>query len=158
MQNHQPVREIVPATEDDLEEIVRIERLSFRDPFSRDLFANELKLDIAHLLVLKTGVRVVGYIDFWHVDREIHLIDIAVAPELRRQGTGTELMKFLIDYATSHQIEEISLDVRVSNTGAVKLYQQFDFETVGLRKGYYRDNNEDAQVMRMLLPSADRSP
>ncbi len=145
--------EIRPAVIDDLNEILKIEQVSFRNPFTENLFAMELKLDIAHLDVAKCDGRVVGYIDFWHVGPEIHLINIAVAPDFRRRHVGSVLMEYLVNTARQRRCEEIYLDVRVSNAGAIALYEKYGFLRDAIRKEYYRDNREDAIVMRLRLSS-----
>lgn len=139
---------IHPASREDLGEILAIEQASFPNPFTRDLFEVELRLKIAHLLVLKRGETVVGYMDFWHVADEMHLINIAVHPEKRRQGIATLLMDHLIAYAQEKGVRVIFLDVRVSNGSAIALYEKYGFKSAGVRKGYYKDNQEDAVVMK----------
>ncbi|MBI2082959.1 MAG: ribosomal protein S18-alanine N-acetyltransferase [Deltaproteobacteria bacterium] len=136
------------AKVEDLEEILSIERVSFPNPYTLKLFQMELYLDIAHLLIAKKQGRVVGYIDFWHVGPEIHLVNIAVHPEYRRHGIGESLMRTMVSYGEGNHVEEIYLDVRVSNKGAIALYEKYGFKTSSVRKAYYKDNNEDALVMR----------
>ncbi|MBI1908791.1 MAG: ribosomal protein S18-alanine N-acetyltransferase [Deltaproteobacteria bacterium] len=135
----------------DLSQVILIEKDSFALPYSESLFQMELNLSIAHLYAAKQGERIVGYIDFWHVTDEIHLINTAVHPGDRRRGIGSLLISFLIDYAKRVKARQIYLDVRRSNAPAIGLYKKFGFDQVGLRKGYYRDNNEDALVMGFNL-------
>ena len=141
---------LLPATVDDLDEIVAIENVSFRNPFTRNLFEMELRLDIAHLWVVKRSGRVAGYLDFWQIGPEMHLINIAVHPEWRRQGIARSLLEFMIDFASQHRVKEIVLDVRVSNEGAISLYKKYSFRPIAVRKKYYQDNDEDALVMKCL--------
>ena len=141
--------EILRATAGQIDAILKIERASFPNPFSRELFVTELKLSMAHLHVAMRAGEVVGYIDFWEVGPELHLINIAVRPELRRQGIGSAMMEFLLRYA-QRKAFEIYLDVRASNAGAIALYERFGFKPSGVRKGYYRDNGEDAVVMTRI--------
>lgn len=131
----------------DLPQVMAIERVSFPLPFSENLFQMELGLQIAHLMVAKEQGRVVGYLDFWHVDHEMHVINIAVHPDRRRQGIGTLMMQYLLDYRDRHGAEQIYLDVRKSNHAAIALYKRFGFRKIDVRKGYYQDNEEDALVM-----------
>lgn len=139
-------------TLEDLPDVLKIEQVSFPLPFSQTLFQTELKLDIAHLYVAKerssATPSLIGYIDFWDIGSEIHLINIATHPDWRRKGVGGALLDFLIKYAHRHRTEEITLDVRPSNTAAVSLYEKFGFKEIGRRKKYYQDNDEDAIVMR----------
>ncbi len=143
--------EIRRAQPKDLNGILEIEEVSFSSPFSYSLFETELTLEIAHLYVAHQGNELVGYIDFWRIGWEVHLINIAISPRHRRTGIGTELMKFLIEGAKENAVGKIYLDVRRSNQPAISLYQKFGFETVGVRKEYYRDNDEDALVMSLAL-------
>lgn len=143
--------QIFPATLRDLEPILEIEKKSFRNPFTRNLFEMEFRLEIAHLQVARLAGEVVGYIDFWHLTDEIHLINIAVHPDVRRQGVATALLNFMIGYADQHQVRQITLDVRVSNEAAIALYRRYRFETLSVRKRYYQDNDEDALVMALRL-------
>lgn len=146
--------DISKATAKDLEEILSIENVSFPNPYSLKLFQTELFLDIAHLLVAKNRGEVTGYIDFWHVGPEIHLVNIAVHPEWRRQGIAESLMTTMIRYGEENHVEEIYLDVRVSNKSAIGLYEKYGFKTSAVRKGYYKNNQEDALVMRKgMVPS-----
>ncbi len=151
--------EIISMTLEDLPEVLRIEESSFPRPFSRKLFETEFQLAIAHLYAAKLDGRVAGYIDFWNAGAEIHLINIAVDPEARRHGVASRLMETLIGYATQNKVYEIYLDVRVSNQGAIELYKRFGFSNLMIRRGYYQDNNEDAQVMSLVLskPTADQA-
>jgi [ribosomal protein S18]-alanine N-acetyltransferase len=139
--------EIVTMTAEHLPQVLEIERESFPLPFSENLFHMELDLDIAHMLVAQEGERVLGYLDFWHVDDEMHVINIAVALKSRGQRIGNALMRYLVDYADKNQVVQIYLDVRASNKAAIALYQSFSFEQIDVRKGYYEDNKEDALVM-----------
>lgn len=138
-------------TREDLPEVLAIERASFPLPFSEKLFQMELKLNIAHLLVATQDDEVKGYLDFWHVDTEMHVINIGVSPSSRQLGIGSLLMEYLIDYGKQHKVEHIFLDVRESNKAAIGLYLKFGFEQIDVRKGYYHDNQEDALVMARKL-------
>lgn len=142
---------IVPMRREDLPQVLEIERVSFPLPFSENLFHMELDLNIAHMMVARSGEMIRGYLDFWHVDSEMHVINIAVGPEARQQGVGHALMSYLVDYGRSHEASRIFLDVRESNQAAIELYKKHDFEQIDVRKGYYQDNEEDALVMQLNL-------
>lgn len=142
---------IEPMTIEDIPQILEIERNSFSIPYSETMYRSELELDVAHLYVMRQEGRVCGYLDFWLVEPEIHLITVAVHPGSRRKGVGSALLKFLVNYASKKSAESIALDVRVSNKAAISLYKKFGFKKVGLRKGYYHDNNEDAALMTLVV-------
>jgi len=133
----------------DLAEIEEIERSSYPTPWSRSMFASELSKPSSLCLGAvdaETG-RLVGYlvisryVDAWHV------MNVAVRPEHRRQGIASMLMNRLFDLTSGRSRRGYTLEVRVSNTGAIALYQGLGFETRGVRRGYYTDNREDALIM-----------
>ena len=142
---------IQPMTPEHLPEVLAIEKVSFPLPFSENLFQMELHLSVAHMMVGCDGKKVVGYFDFWHIAPEIHLINIAVHPEYRQQGVGSQFMNAMIQYGRAHQVKEIYLDVRESNWRAMRLYEKFHFKPVAVRDAYYQDNKENAIVMGLSL-------
>ncbi len=132
----------------DLDEIERIERASYPTPWSRSMFATELAkpsslsfgaIDDADALV---GYLVLSrYVDAWHV------MNVAVAPERRREGIASALLRQLLDQTRGDAKRGYTLEVRVSNVGAISLYERFGFRPKGVRRGYYTDNREDALIM-----------
>jgi [ribosomal protein S18]-alanine N-acetyltransferase len=132
----------------DLDAIERIERVSYRTPWSRSMFASELAKpsSLSFGAVDETGT-LVGYlvlsryVDAWHV------MNVAVAPERRRQGVASALLQRLLELTKDDALRGYTLEVRVSNVGAISLYERFGFVRKGLRRGYYTDNREDALIM-----------
>ena len=133
----------------DLAEIEEIERSSYPTPWSRSMFASELSKPSSLCLGAydsETG-RLIGYlvisryVDAWHV------MNIAVRPDRRRQGIASMLMNRLFDLTSGRSRRGYTLEVRVSNTGAIKLYEGLGFRPRGVRRGYYPDNREDALIM-----------
>jgi ribosomal-protein-alanine N-acetyltransferase len=132
----------------DLDEIERIEQASYPTPWSRSMFASELAkpsslslgaVDDAGLLV---GYLVLSrYVDAWHV------MNVAVAPERRREGIASALLRALLEATRDDARRGYTLEVRVSNVGAINLYERFGFRPKGVRRGYYTDNREDALIM-----------
>ena len=108
--------------------------------FSRD----GLSYDRQALLIRH---HVVGFVGFWVMADEAHITSIAVREDYRRQGVGELLMVSVIDMAREFRARIVTLEVRISNTGAQQLYSRYGFTRVGIRKGYYTDNREDAIVM-----------
>ncbi len=135
----------------DLNHVLEIECRSFEQPYSREIFEQELKIKVANLWVVTCGKQIVGYIDFWLVQDEMELISIAVHPRHKRVGIGEMLMHEMIRYAHQSSVAFIYLDVRVSNQAAQRLYGKFGFKRVGVRKRYYSDNREDAIIMKKEL-------
>jgi len=78
---------------------------------------------------------------------EAHITNIAVSPEYRRMHIGEALLKTVIDECYKNMVKYITLEVRAGNTPAIGLYEKYGFKSLGLRKGYYQDNNEDALIM-----------
>ena len=134
----------------DLDAIEVIERRSYPTPWSRSMFAGELakpsSISIGAFDDDRTG-RLVGYliisryVDAWHV------MNIAVAPEHRGRGIATMLLDRLFDLTAGDGRRGYTLEVRVSNRGAIRLYERLGFQTRGIRRGYYTDNREDALIM-----------
>jgi [ribosomal protein S18]-alanine N-acetyltransferase len=133
----------------DLNAIEGIERASYPTPWSRSMFASELAKPSSICLGafdLETdelaGYLVISrYVDAWHV------MNVAVAPEHRRQGIATTLLERLFEVTAGRGRRGYTLEVRVSNVGAVALYGRLGFKPRGVRRGYYTDNREDALIM-----------
>jgi ribosomal-protein-alanine N-acetyltransferase len=92
---------------------------------------------------------VVGFAGFWFMADEVHLVNIAVREECRHQGIGELLLISIIDQATELKARLVTLEVRISNTAALSLYDKYGFTRVGLRRAYYTDNREDAVLMSL---------
>ena len=138
----------------DLDAIEAIERASYPTPWSRSMFAGELaKPSSISLGALEDGV-LVGYlvisryVDAWHV------MNVAVDPSCRRRGIATALLERLFA-DTRDDARGYTLEVRVSNLDAIRLYERLGFKPRGVRRGYYTDNREDALIMwRDKAPAA----
>jgi ribosomal-protein-alanine N-acetyltransferase len=87
----------------------------------------------------------------WRIADEGHITNLAVRPGFRRRGFARQLLQDLIDYARKNHIGSLTLEVRVSNLPAIRLYESFGFRVEGRRKNYYADNNEDALIMWLRL-------
>ncbi len=139
---------IRPMTEEDVDDVLVVERLSFQTPWSRKAFLSELQNNmVAFYCAVEKDKKVVGYGGVWVILDEAHITNIAVHPDYRGRGYGEKILLFLIEKAASFDCEAITLEVRVSNERAQKLYRKHGFSTKGFRKGYYTDTNEDALVM-----------
>ncbi|HJX52598.1 MAG TPA: ribosomal protein S18-alanine N-acetyltransferase [Polyangia bacterium] len=144
---------IQPLTAADLDAVVEIERLSFRTPWPRQAFEEEMARSWARVDVLHDTVagRPVAFADYWLVADELHILNIATHPEARRQGHGARLLRHILDLARRASYKTIELEVRRSNLAAQALYRHFEFRQVGIRTRYYEDNDEDAIVMTLRL-------
>lgn len=144
--------EIIRALPAHIEDIVVIENLSFKIPWSRQSIADELtKNKFALYFCAQAGGRTVGYAGMWHVCDEGHITNIAVHPEFRGTGIGSLLMERLIGTASGLGITGMTLEVRKSNAPARALYAKYGFMEGGFRKAYYADDNEDALIMWKTL-------
>lgn len=93
----------------------------------------------------------VGFLVTWHVADELHVLNVATAPEARRRGVATALMEAALEYATESGVRLVLLEVRRSNEDARRLYRRLGFEDTAVRRGYYADNGEDAIEMTLTL-------
>jgi [ribosomal protein S18]-alanine N-acetyltransferase len=144
---------IQPLTPADLDAVVEIERLSFRTPWLRQAFEEEMARPWARVEVLRdagTG-RAVAFADYWLVADELHILNIATHPEARRQGHGAQLLRHVLELARLASYKTVELEVRRSNLAAQALYHRFQFRQVGMRARYYEDNGEDAILMTLSL-------
>lgn len=139
---------IVPMKKEHIEDVLKIEELSFSIQWSREAFIQEVMHNkLARYLVIIEDDRVIAYGGMWFILDEAHITNIAVHPDYRGKGKGRQLVAALIDLANKEGIEQLTLEVRRSNYVAISLYESFNFETIGIRKGFYFDNKEDALIM-----------
>jgi ribosomal-protein-alanine N-acetyltransferase len=132
----------------DLDAVQEIERRSFRTPWPAHAYRTELETNrLATYLVARLDDRVVGYGGMWLMVDEAHVTTFAVDPDYRRRRIGERLLLALLDLAASRNAREATLEVRLSNLAARKLYEKYGFRPVGLRPRYYSDDNEDALIM-----------
>ena len=145
---------IVPMTSTDLAWVAKVERESFDDPWSRSLFESELEDREQNYprIALHHGERA-GYMISWFVADEVHLGNIAVAPEWRGHGIANALLDDLIREGKVRGSSYIVLEVRESNDAAIRLYERYGFDVMAVRRGYYQNNGEDALIMIRMLRS-----
>ncbi len=139
--------EIVQLQLRDLNAIERIEKASYPTPWSRSMFAGELSKPSSICLGAFEDEQLVAYlivsryVDAWHV------MNVAVAPTHRRCGIANDLLTRLFELTASDVRRGYTLEVRVSNAEAIRLYERLGFRSSGIRRGYYTDNREDALIM-----------
>jgi len=144
-----PVRLLVePMSIEDLPDVHRIERASFSVPWPDDAYRSEIQGNrLASYLVARADGELVAYGGIWLMVDEAHITTFAVDPAWRRQRVGETLLIALMDLAIGRHAREATLEVRLSNLAARKLYEKFGFRPVGVRARYYSDNGEDALIM-----------
>jgi len=136
-------------TQEDVAQIVELDALSFgAHHWDSSSFYAEIQNDLAHYYVARDeNGEILGYIGFWLVFEEAHITNISVNPKFRRKKVAQVLLREMIECCYKNMIKFITLEVRVSNVPAISLYEKFGMKSVGVRKGYYQDNNEDALIM-----------
>ncbi|HEU4764750.1 MAG TPA: ribosomal protein S18-alanine N-acetyltransferase [Candidatus Eisenbacteria bacterium] len=148
----EPVR-IRPLTVARLDEVLAIERVSFSDPWSREMFRSELMIGGGtYARLAERDGALVGYLCAVLVADEAHVGNLAVDPSERRQGVAQLLLDDLVEAARSRGARRVTLEVRESNENARKFYYKNDFIDIAIRKNYYRNPSEDAIVMLRTLP------
>ena len=140
--------EFRPMTTDDVDVVHAMEVATFTAPWPRPFFVDELAADNRSYVVVEDGGVLVGYGGIMVIEGDAHVMTVAVAPDRRTRGIGSRIMLALVDAAVAAGAEHLTLEVRPSNRPARRLYHRFGFEPVGLRPGYYPD--EDALVMWAL--------
>ena len=132
----------------DIEQIAELEKLCFADPWSVSAFSYELNNPLSLWLVAVDGDTVAGYVGSQTVMGESDMMNVAVAPEYRRQGIAEQLIIDLIRQLNNRNSKSLALEVRQSNPPAISLYEKLGFVQVGCRPRYYRNPKEDALIMR----------
>ena len=138
--------------EADLSEVLKIEDRSFSDPWTCNMFKAELSNPFSNIWLARDGGGVlIGYICFWIIEDEAHILDLAVDPLYREKGVGSLLMSASLDSWDSKGIRVAYLEVRESNITARKLYDKFGFKIMMKRPKYYRKPVEDAFIMGLEM-------
>ncbi len=150
---HPEKLQIRRMTLQDVDQVMLVEKRSFTAPWSRQAFMTEL-IDnhLARYIVAEYSGRVIGYAGVWMIIDEGHVTNIAVDPDFRGKYLGDKLLRALMSICMAQGGKKMTLEVRVTNHVAQKLYEKYGFERVGIRKGYYTDNREDALIMWADLP------
>lgn len=139
----------------DLDEVMLIERTSYRFPWSTNFFLQELQVACARAILAEIDGRIVGYVLFWLLPGAVDIHNIAVHVDYRRRGIARLLLDKVTAEARRQSALRVLLEVRRSNVAAQKLYASSGFVTTGVRKGYYSDDGEDALAMTLeLAPDA----
>lgn len=140
---------IRPMKISDIDSVIAVEAKAYGEHhWSKESFYNELSNDLArYFAAFDEKDNLIGYAGCWQILEEAHITNIAVDINHRRKYIGEALLKTIIDKCYEEQIKYITLEVRISNTAAIALYEKYGFKSLGERKGYYQNNNEDALIM-----------
>ncbi len=143
-----------PMRLEDLDAVLTIEQSSFPAPWSRNMFIEEMENQNARLVTFKIEGSIVGYVCFWAVLDEAHLLSVAVHPSRRHQGLGRLIMAEIERLCIKEGLKRIILEVARKNTVARDLYRKCGFESIGFRKNYYSVTKDDALIMDKYLVSS----
>jgi ribosomal-protein-alanine N-acetyltransferase len=149
--NRQAELVIEPATPEDVDDLLRIEEASFTSPWTRKMFEVELIRNPFGRLYTARLHRsaILGYLCVWIVFEELRIMNLAVSPQARRQGIGMELTCHGLKVGLDHDARRAVLEVRASNTDAIRLYGRVGFLRHAVRKEYYNSPVEDAVLMEL---------
>ncbi len=138
---------------EDVERVMEIEKEGFLHPWSRELIERELEHAWSQVLLAEDGEGgpVLGYIVFWLVHDEVHILNVATAAAARRRGIGRALMDVAEQAGRRRGARLATLEVRHSNAAAIALYRAIGYRQVGVRPNYYAEEKEDAIVMVKAL-------
>lgn len=142
--------EITKMTLSHLDKIKDILNSEFDDFWNYNVFKSELQNENSKYIVAIINNEIVGFAGIWIAIDEAHITNIVTKKSYRNQGIGKTLLDNLIILSDSLNLNSITLEVRESNTPAIKLYEKFDFKNLGVRKNYYK-NNENAIIMTKIL-------
>lgn len=137
------------AGPDDLQGVLEVDAASFLRPWTRQMYEAELRNPaVTRIFVVRTtDWPVAGYCASWFIRGEVHVNNVAVRPECRRQGLGTLLVRHVLAAAAAEGHERATLEVRRSNHPARQLYEGLGFRVAGVRRDYYADPVEDALIL-----------
>ena len=141
---------IQSLTTDNLTELLELDKACFDGLWTMQGYLRELESPNSHFLGLFSPFNhseLLGMGCFWSILEEAHITILAVHPQYHGQGLGTALLYAILRSASDLGLERATLEVRDSNHVAISLYQKFGFKTAGKRRGYYKDNNEDALIL-----------
>jgi ribosomal-protein-alanine N-acetyltransferase len=139
----------------DLDSIMAIERESFTNPWTREMYLAELDhAGVSFLFVARNAERApVGFCAFWRIREELHINNLAVLPAYRREGVATALLAHILEEGAAQGATCATLEVRASNEAARRLYGRLGFSVAGVRRGYYSEPPEDALILWKNWPA-----
>ncbi len=135
--------------EKDIDQIMEIESVSFGSFYwTPEAFKAEIKNPAGNYFVAEDrNGDIKGYCGFWTILDEAHITTIAVQPGFRKHGLGEKLLQKMIETGYENNVKWFTLEVRISNITAQNLYYKYNFKSLGLRRKYYQNNDEDAMIM-----------
>ena len=142
------------ASEADIDDILRIESISFTNPWTREMYLSELEhRDVSFFYIARDAVgEAIGFCSWWLILDEVHINNLAVLPEHRRGGVASALLERVLTEGAGRGARRATLEVRRSNNAALKLYEKFGFRVTAVRRSYYTRPDEDALVLWREAP------
>ena len=140
---------IAPLEKEDIPYVAELEAICFSMPFTEKALSELFSNTSWHFFVAKQENKVVGYISFYCIIDETEIVNVCVLPEYRGQGIGRRLTQCAIDFNKEIKGTKVMLEVRISNTPAIKLYESLGFIPVGVSKNHYKMPTEDALLMNL---------
>ena len=143
---------IRPMSENDVSEVIAVERASYQFPWSEGIFRDCLRVGYVCRVVTVDDV-IIGYGVMSVGAGEAHILNLCIGGAHRCRGVGRRLLTYLVERGAAAGMSEAFLEVRPSNTSAIRLYLSAGFEQVGMRRGYYQavGGREDAAVLKLSL-------
>ena len=137
------------SSETDIDDILRIESISFTNPWTREMYLSELEhRDVSFFYIARDAVgEAIGFCSCWLVLDEVHINNLDVLPEHRRSGVASALIEHVLKEGEGRGARRATLEVRRSNEPARKLYEKFGFSVTAVRRGYYTRPDEDALIL-----------
>jgi ribosomal-protein-alanine N-acetyltransferase len=155
MVEEEPAFKIRTMTKEDLPQVIALQQVAFKNPWSPELLKRELDHDWSTILLVEGLLdgtpALLGFAIFWLVHDELHILNVATDPRARRRGVARIAMEASLAKAREKKCALATLEVRRTNEPALELYKSLGFRAVGIRPNYYADEHEDAVVMVMDL-------
>lgn len=138
-------------SKNDAQSVAKIEKKCFSVPFTEEDISSYIENPIWHFLVARDENVLLGYISFTVILDECQIVNVAVDPKARKMGIGSRLISHFLEYVRKLGVSSIYLEVRESNTPAIKLYEKFNFTVTGVSKNHYSKPTENALLMSLAL-------
>jgi len=146
---------IFALSKDFINNVCEIENESFGDPWSRQSFIEVFDNPLTICFAAFEDYKMIGYLFAYDLGPEIQILNVAVKKSERRRNVATVMLEVIFKYAENGKTEELTLEVRESNGGAIALYKKLGFQVDGIRKNYYRNPKENAVLMSLILRRED---
>lgn len=139
--------EIRPMLEKDLDQVVELENASFSQPWSRDDFLEAIVNENKLFLIIELNQQIIGMCGYHNIVNEAEITNVAINSNFRKRKLGYQMLNQLLELGSKRGVIAFTLEVRVSNEGAIALYERLGFKVEGMRKDFYAQPQEDALIM-----------